>query len=410
MSRHPELYQWADTLTTRFPELSGPQVFVLALWTVGMILARCCGLTVVAYHLARLLGQAANTTRQRLREFYQEAPAKAGARRGVPRRDLDVTLCFAPLLRWVLSFWSCKRLALALDVTNLADRFHVLTVSVLYGGIGIPVAWKILPANQPDPWHPHWCALLRRLQPAVGSDWTVIVLSDRGLESAQLFQAIVAVGWHPLMRVKAGGKFRPAGWVRWYAFGQLLPRVGSRFAAAGRAYKTAPQPLACTFLACWDAGHAEPWLVLTDLPVGAASPCWYAFRAWIEQGFKVIKSGAWQWQRTRMQDARRAERLWLPLAVSMLWLVVIGAEVEADQRRETLGELPGTDRPDQPGQRPQTVRRQRLFVVGLAEWLAALVNGRPLPQGHLAPEPWPEVWHDVPLLTEQAFCSDKTYP
>jgi hypothetical protein len=408
MSRRPPLYRWTRQVASHLPGLSPVFVTLLALWSLGMILARCCGLDRVTCALARLRRQSDNTVRQRLREFYQEASAKAGAKRGCQRRDFDVTGCFAPLLRWVLSFWSCPRLALALDVSNLGSRFHVLCVSVLYGGIGIPVAWKILPAQQKDPWHPHWCQLLRRVQPAVSPDWTVVVLSDRGLESSRLFQEIVAVGWHPLMRVKASGKFRPAGWVRWYAFGSLVPRGGGRFAAAGLAYKTAEEPLACTFLGCWDEGHAEPWLLLTDLEAGAASPCWYAFRAWIEQGFKVIKSGALQWQHTRMTHAGRAERLWLALAVSLLWLVVIGAEVEGDQRQETLGKVPKS----KPEKKPEEAapRRHRLVVLGWAEWLAAVVNGRPLPQGKLPAEAWSEVWHDVPTFTEQEFCSGNLYP
>jgi hypothetical protein len=404
VSRRPELYHWTLQLATRFPDLSPVFVALLALWSLGMILARRCGLDSVALHLARLLGQADNTTRQRLREFYQEKEAKAGARRGCKRRDFEAAACFAPLLRWVLSFWSCRRLALALDATSLGDRLQVLCVSVLYGGLGIPVAWKILPANQKEAWHPHWCDLLRRLQPAVGPDWTVVVLSDRGLESPRLFQEVVAVGWHPLMRVKAGGKFRPAGWVRWYTFGSLAPRVGCRFAAAGRAYKTASPPLSCTLLACWDEGHREPWLLLTDLAAGSASPCWYAFRAWIEQGFKVIKGGALHWQHTRMTKPERAERVWLAIAVAVLWLVVIGAEVEGAERRETIGEVRAA------AAREEQVagRRHRLFVVGLAEWLAALVSGRPLPAGKLAPEPWPDTWHDVGPLTEQEFA--ELYP
>jgi hypothetical protein len=406
MSRHPQLYHWTQQLASHFPGLSPVFVALLASWSVGMILARRCGLDSVASHLARLQGQSFNTTRQRLREFYQEAQAKAGAKRGCQRCDFEVTTCFAPLLGWVLSFWSCRRLALALDVTNLGDRFHVLCVSVLYGGVGIPVAWKILPGNQPEAWHPHWCALLSCLQPVLGPDWTVVVLSDRGLESPRLFAAIVDAGWHPLMRVKAGGKFRPTGWVHWYGMGRLVPRVGARFAATGVAYKTAAEPLACTLLACWSAGHAEPWLVLTDLPVAAASPCWYAFRAWIEQGFKVVKGGVLHWQHTRMSNPERAERLWLALAVTLLWMVVIGAEVEAAQRKETLGKVTTQrSRPAAPA-----ARRQRLVVLGLAECLAAWVSGRPLPQGKLVPEPWPDTWHDVPTLTEAAFNCGELYP
>jgi hypothetical protein len=396
-ARRPELGLWTRELASQFQGLSPVFVTLLALWSFGIMLARCCGLSTVSLYLARFSSQSDNTTRQRLREFYQEAPAKAGAKRGIKRRDFDVTACFVPLLRWVLSFWSCRRLALALDVTNLGERFHVLCISVLYGGIGIPVAWKILPAGQKESWHEQWCVLLRCLQPALGPDWTVVVLSDRGLESARLFREVVAVGWHPLMRAKAGGKFRPLGWVRWYALGQLVPQVGCRFTAPGLAYKTSPEPLACTLLACWDAGYDEPWLLLTDLPAAAASPSWYAFRAWIEQGFKVIKSGALQWQHTRMAKAQRAERLWLAVAVSVLWLVVIGAAVEGDERPETLGKV------TKPAVSKAPPRRHRLFVLGLAEWLAGWQSGRPLPKKKLAPETWPEVWHEVPILTEQQF-------
>jgi len=387
-------------LASHFPGLSPVFVALLALWSFGMILGRCCGLSTVSLYLARWSGQADNTTRQRLREFYQEAPAKAGAKRGVKRRDFAVTGCFLPLLRWVLTFWSCPRLAMALDVTNLGARFHVLCVSILYGGIGIPVAWKILPGNQKGAWHAHWCALLRCLQPALGPDWTVVVLTDRGLESARLFGEIAALGWHPLMRAKAGGRFRPQGWVHWYPLGQLVPQVGRRFTAAGQAYQT--EPLSCTLLGCWEEGYAEPWLLLTDLPAAAASPSWYAFRAWIEQGFKVIKSGALQWQHTRMTKAERAERLWLALAVSVLWLVVLGAAVEGDERSETLGKV-RTAKPAPP-------RRHRLFALGLAAWLTSWLTGQPLPLRKLAPEPWTDVWHDVPIVTEKQFGSAKLYP
>ena len=106
MSRHPELYRWSQQVGSRFPGLPPVFVALLALWSLGMILARRCGLDSVAGHLAALLDQKDNTVRQRLREFYQEAGAKAGAKRGCPRKDFEVAACFAPLLRWVLSFWS----------------------------------------------------------------------------------------------------------------------------------------------------------------------------------------------------------------------------------------------------------------------------------------------------------------
>jgi|GEM_PF-4142376 len=35
MPRNPELYQWVDTVAMRFPSLSKPQAFGLALWVMG---------------------------------------------------------------------------------------------------------------------------------------------------------------------------------------------------------------------------------------------------------------------------------------------------------------------------------------------------------------------------------------
>jgi hypothetical protein len=391
MSRHPEVYRWGQEIATHLPPLTPSLAGVLALWSVGMILARRCGLDSVTTHVAAVLGQSFDTVRQRLREFYQEAPAK----RGHNRKDFQTDTCFAPLLRWVLSFWPERRVALALDVTNLGSRFHVLCISALYGGIGIPVAWKVLVGHQPDAWHPHWCDLLGHVQAAVDPGWRVLVLSDRGLESPRLFRAITALGWHPLMRVKGGGKFRPAGWHGWYWLSDFARRPGAQFALAGAAYKGAP--LGCTLLACWDAGHAEPWLLLTDLPARAANPCWYAWRAWIEQGFKVVKRGGLNWQNTRMTQTERAERQFLAVAVTTLWLVAVGAQVEHAAPVETIARVPV---PEDPGDPPG--RRRRLFVVGAAAVLAALINHRPLPRGKLFQERWPEPWH-LSTVTEEEF-------
>ena len=44
--------------------------------------------------------------------------------------------------------------------------------------------------------------------------------------------------------------------------------------------------------------------------------CGYGLRAWIEQGFKKIKGGGWQWHSTRMTDPARVERLWLAIVLA----------------------------------------------------------------------------------------------
>jgi hypothetical protein len=337
VSRHLHLTSWQAELAKRFGHFPAPVCAVLALYSFGMILAKVSGLAAVVLFLSQQLGYAPHALRKRLREFYLDAGDKSGVKQGQKRRDFAVTEAFAPLLRWILSLWAGTSLPLAIDVTNLGERFHVLCVSVVVRGTALPVAWKVLLGGQKEPWNPHWKTLLTSLRAAIADEWTAIVLSDRGLESPTLFRDIVALGWHPLMRVKKGGKFRPTGWGKFYSLHDLAGQRGMSVQAAGLAY--AGEQLRCTLLARWEEGYAEPWLVLTDLPLEAGAAIWYGLRTWIEQGFKVLKGGGWDWNKTRMEDPERVERLWLVLAVATLWVTALGSaeevrlQNEAEQRR-----------------------------------------------------------------------------
>ena len=152
MSRHGGLLSWTAMVSTPMPHLSQPQARVLALWSYGIAMTRSCGRLTVATFLALLLGQKVATLEQRLYEWCCEASHKAGAK----RQALEVTTCFVPLLHWIVRLWTGTQLALALDATALGTRFVVLAVCVVYRGCAIPVAWTILPANQPGAWRREW--------------------------------------------------------------------------------------------------------------------------------------------------------------------------------------------------------------------------------------------------------------
>jgi hypothetical protein len=377
-----EFYPWAQEIQRRLPALSAAQAAALASWTLGALLARSVCLSAVACVLARLRGQKDNTVRQRLREWYYEAKAK----RGAGRTEVDPGSCFGPLLRWVVDRWppdGPRRLALAIDPTTLGDRFTVLCVSVVYHGCALPVAWVVLAGNTPGAWNPHWHRLLGLLKEQVPAlaDWQVVVLGDRGLESAELFGAIVALGWHPLLRLKRVGGFRPAGWHKFHPLASFAATPGASLAVRGQAY--AKHRLEATLLARWEAGHDEPWLLLTDLPPEAVQAAWYGYRAWIEHSFKLLKSAGWQWQKTRLQNEARVSRQWLVLAVGTLWLVQAGGSGAEGVPAETVA-LPAA-------------RQHSLFRRGAAAIVAAWKRGELL-LGQLVAMTWPEPLTDLPPL------------
>jgi hypothetical protein len=397
MADQTALYQWTGIVGTHLPGLSTAQVRVLAQWSLGMVLARSCALTAVAVFWAAALAQSEDAVRQRLREWCYAAVDKAGAQRGVKRRDVPVTGCFVPLLRWVLSWWDGTQLALAIDATTLGARFVVLAVSVVYRGCAIPVGWVILPAGEKHAWKHEWLRLLRHLRPAIPATMTVIVLADRGLYARWLFVRLRRLGWHPFLRVNAQGTFRPDGARHFHRLGSFASTPDSRWQGTGTAFQAKPSRLRCTLLAWRKAGCNDVWLILTDLPPDVADAGWYGLRAWIEQGFKVTKRGGWQWQRTRMTDPERAARLWLAVAVATLWLLSVGGEAEAGALLDatipesTLLEVTATLAQRRRQRQATRLRVVSVFRRGITLVWAALLNRAPLPTGRFVPEPWPTV-------------------
>jgi DDE family transposase len=390
--QHPEgVSQWLEDLAKGLPVLSAAQRRVLAEWCFGLEHTGQCGLTTLALFLGMALGCAWQSVRQRLREWYFDAEDKCG----LSRRELDVRACFAPLARWVLAHWAGRRLALALDATTLGDRLVILTVSIVYKGCAVPIAWKILRAGQKGAWKPEWLALLDLLRPAIPPDWQVIVLTDRGLYARWLFQAIARLGWHPFMRVNAQGTFHPAGADRRVRIADLAPRAGTGWAGQGVAFTGADRRLACTLLACWEEGYKDPWCILTDLAPADCAVAWYGVRGWIEQGFRTLKRGFWQWQHTRMADPARAERVWLPMAVCTFKLLAVGAALEQDGALPLWGAVVPTLRRRRPA---------RLVRLGWLALRAAQATGHALPR--LAPLP-PDAWPDRPPPASVLYSSTK---
>jgi hypothetical protein len=352
-----------------------------------MVLARSCGTASIAAVLAPLLLCKESALRQRLREWCYDATDK----RGTNRQALDVTTCFAPLLRWIVAWWppSEQRLVLAMDATTLGQRFTVLTISVVYRGSAIPVAWAVVTATRKGAWRPHWIALFDHLRGAVPSEWTVLVLADRGLYARWLFQHIVALRWHPFLRINLGGQFRPAGAATFRPLMTVVPRIGDQWCGTVTCFVTREAQLGCTLVARWDADYTDPWLIVTDVPPTTAEAAWYGMRTWIERGFKAIKRGGWQWHQTKMTDPERARRVWLAIAVATLWVVSVGGEADALLPVSSVDGLPevhGTRRRATQRSRPRLLS---CFRRGVLTILAALLTGMALPLGRCVPEPWP---------------------
>jgi hypothetical protein len=346
--------------------LSKPQATVVALGSLGMVLARSCALTAVRTFLATWLKRKEPTGRPQVREVCSEATAT----RGAPRCALAVERCCVPLLAWGVDHWEGTHWALALEATTLGTR---LTVLVLRGGSrggAIPVAWTRRPATATPAWRREWWRRLRQVHRAVPRTWTVLVLADRGVDARGLLRRLTRLGWHPFLRLNTGGTFRPKGHVRRVSLKTVVPEPGTTWQGTGLAFQGPQRHRPGTLLACWAAGDTDPWLMLTDRPPEASAACWDGWRAWMEQGLKSTQRAGWQWHRTHRTKPERAARLGLAVAVATLGLLSVGGEAEETIPASTVPD--GTALvPTPPRTRRATrLRRGRAESMRPCEWSA----------------------------------------
>jgi hypothetical protein len=386
----PACYQIEQTVAARLPALSPAQARGLAVWVYGAILAKsACQAAVIVAWLADGAKQA--TIRQYLREVLVDGQDKAAP----CRTQIAVGRCFAPLLRWVLAWWTDDaRLVLAVDATNRRDELVALVVSVLYRGSAIPVAWRLLPTTPKAPgqvrdsWTTALVEVLRTLRPAIPPRMTVLVLADRGLRSPRLRRTIRRLGMRPLLRLQRTTQVCPVGTTASVRADSLVhPETCPAWAGRATIYKLAHTRVQGTLLVLWEPGQKEPWVLLTDLRPRQLPACWYGLRMWIELGFRALKGVGFHWERTRRTDPARCERHWLVLAVAMLWTLAVGTRAEdADE----VGCAPAFLHQPATGVRiAGQPRRYSVFARGWSLLLRQVLRGRLWTRLWLRPEAWP---------------------
>ena len=155
------------------------------------------------------------------------------------------------------------------------------------------------------------------------------------------------------------------------------------------ALPTPISPLPGTLIVLHARDCEEPWVLLTDTPPEHTQAALYACRHWIEQGFRGLKRGGWQWGRTRRTDPVRVARHLLVLAVATLLAVAYGTRCEQARAR---GLRPGQLRrpPTRGPSKPRAPRRFSLLRQGAAGLRRLLARNRLWARVWLTPTAGPD--------------------
>ncbi|BAZ42361.1 transposase [Calothrix sp. NIES-4101] len=162
----------------------------------------------------------------------------------------------------------------------------------------------------------------------------------------------------------------------WKPLVELIREPGQSWSGRVTCFKT--NPLESTLLAQWDLGYKEPWLILTDLQPNQADVLWYGLRPSTECVYRDVKSDGWQWQNTRLINPQRAERLWLAIAVSTLWMVMLGGESELNAFSTHPELLPPQHYFLTKPRKHQPLRLLSCFLLGCITLISDLLNHVPI--------------------------------
>jgi hypothetical protein len=320
----------------------------LALVVTGLLLARHAALPRMAAQLRRVVGTAhTDSIERRLRRTLAET-------------DFETSQVFDQLARTALRKLAPGRYLLLLDDTQQTTRCTLSTLALDYGGRALPLAWCRWSGKLHGTYWRQIDALFDQAERLLPPHLHPVVVADRGVASPTLIRLIQKHHWDYVVRVNRNVTLRlPQQPRQVLALGGLLDRAcGVTVRLTGWVFQDAP--IWAHALVVWRPRHDEPWILVSSLDLGRQLADLYAHRMHVEALFRDTKSGAFEWELSRVVQPDRAMRLLLGIMLAIWCAVLLG---EAAIR---AGEIPAY------GRRQHAVS---LLRRGL-DWLAAPPRSR----------------------------------
>lgn len=306
MSRE-QLYQWQAQIAHILPELGYWQSLVVALYSVGMVIARQSS----ASRVAEVLGWMSKP--ESLRRRFERWVANERVSWQGNCQDWS---------RWVLARVGQAHPVLLVDETKLGNHLRVMVVGLAYQSCCLPLvfwAYVHMPCGQVE----LITTLLGWIDAVLPVGCQPLLQADRGIgTSPDLIRAVDRLGWHYLFRVQndtrcctRAGHDRPL---------RHLVKRGECWRGSGVVFKKAGW-LAATVLVVWQPAYDQAWCLVTN--AAYVSDFTYALRYWQEAAFRDLKSDGWQWQTSRVWTPAHAQRLLLVMTLAYAYTLTLGTLV-----------------------------------------------------------------------------------
>ena len=318
-----------------------------------------------------------------LSEWEAYVPTRAEQAQSTERRwqrflsnhRIRVRSLYVPLVMAAINNWQEQRLYLALDTTVLWNRFCIIHLSVVCCGRAVPLLWKVLEHKSASVAFQEYKLMLRLAKRLLFNYPDIMLLADRGFANHELMSWLLESGWHYCLRLPYdvtlhGPRRHPIELMYlWPPKGEAIfyHNVGLWLDGEYR----------CNIVLANVKGVKEPWAVITDETPSLQTLWQYGLRFRVEELFLDSKSGAFKLEESRIRSTKSLERLYLIVALAILFATSQGMAVQLEGLRTQVD--------------PHWKRGLSYLKIGL-RWLKGVLNkGRALfssiPLMRLDPQP-----------------------
>lgn len=212
---------------------------------------------------------------------------------------------------------------LIIDCSKIGNGHQLLMVSLGYRRRAIPIAWTWVRCKRGHSSGRKQCALLAYVRQLVPPAAEVIVSGDS--EFTPLQALLESWHWFYVLRQKGSHLWRQDATDAWHRCDGVVTQPGQRCWLTD-IQLTQEHQHACNFLALWQKGEKEPWLLATNLPTARQARLQYSRRMWTEEMFGDFKRHGFDLEASRLQHFLRLSRLTLAVAMLYVMLLAFGSQ------------------------------------------------------------------------------------
>jgi hypothetical protein len=279
-------------------------------------------------------------------------------------RHLRVRSWYEPVARELLTTAvnQGQVIRLVVDGTKVGNGHQLLMVALAYRRRALPIAWTWVKGKRGHSSAQIQCALLTYVHGLMPEDASVAIAGDSEFGAIEVLRHLDQWGWGYALRQKGSHLVCPTGQSTWTRGDHLVTQPGqSCWLDSVRLTQQFAYPT--RFLALWQTGESEPWLLATNLAAEQETRKLYRLRMWIEEMFADFKGHGFDLEASRLDHFVRLSRLTLAVALLYIWIVTFGSQTIKNGNRRLV------DRADR--------RDLSIFRIGLDMLERCLANHAP---------------------------------